>query len=226
MIQKYECGFCKAKFQRESTLGTHICVRKRRHLEIDSIASRFGFRAFQRFYDISTVCKKTKTIEEFIESDYYIQFVKFGHHLAALRPVYPDQFIDFIIRNGIKLKDWTTDYVYYAYVDDLVKREPAIAAIDRSIGTMMEWATANNVEFVKFFSMVSPNEASSMIQTGKISPWVLYLSSSAGVLMNAFNGDHVKIIGSIIDAVFWMKKFKKNSDEVIYIRDLLTQAGL
>ena len=97
VIQEFECKYCKKKFHKEITLTTHMCVKKRRHMEIDSPASRFGFRTFQRFYELTSTNKKPKTTQDFIDSDFYIDFVKFGNHLANLRPVYPDKFIEFVI---------------------------------------------------------------------------------------------------------------------------------
>lgn len=225
MIQAFDCKFCGKKFHKEGTLVTHMCVKKRRHMEADTIESRFGFRTFQRFYDITMSAKKPKTMAEFIDSPYYIDFVKFGNHLAILKPVYPEQFIDFVITNGIKLKDWSKDFVYDTYVEALVKKEPAVAATDRTISSIMEWSASNGTEFTGFFNDVSANEAANMIRTGKISPWVLYLCATGGTLMDRFNDDHAKVISGIIDPKFWMKKFKKD-DDVEYIRTLLEQVGL
>ena len=224
--QENVCQYCKKAFEKLTTLTTHMCVKKRRHMEIDTPASRFGFRTFQRFYDITMAAKKPKTTQEFIESDFYIDFVKFGNHIANLKPVYPEKFIDFVIRNGVKLKDWTKDYVYYTYVEDLVKKEPADAATDRTITEIVEWTTANKVEFSDFFNRISANEAAHMVRAGKISPWVLYLSESGGSLMDSFTADHTPIIGDIIEPGVWMRKFKQNSDDVDYIKSLLEQAGL
>ena len=226
VIQDFECKYCHKKFHKEQTLTTHMCVKKRRYMEIDTPASRFGLRTFQRFYDLTMTAKKPKTSQEFIESDFYIDFVKFGNHIANLRPVYPEKFIDFVIKNSVKLKDWTKDFVYDTYIIDLVQKEPAEAATERSIAEMIEWATLNNSEFSHFFNTISPNEAAHLIRTGKISPWVLYLCESGSILMDKFNEDHAKIIGSIIDPGFWMKKFKKQSDDVDYIRSILEQSGL
>lgn len=226
MIQNFECKFCRTKFHKETTQLTHVCVKKRRHMEIDTPASRFGLRTFQRFYDLTSANKKPKTAQEFIDSPYYIDFVKFGNHLADLKPVHPEKFIDFVIKNGVKLKDWTKDFVYDTYIEDLVKKEPADAAVDRSISEIVSWSTAHKSNFNDFFRLISANESSHLIRTGKISPWVLYLCDSGGDLMDKFNEDHAKIIGAIIDPGFWMRKFKTNDDDVKYIRSILEQVGL
>jgi len=226
VLQPFECKYCGNKFHKEITLSTHLCVKKRRFMEIETPASRFGHRTFQKFYDITMSSKKTKSVQEFIDSPYYIDFVKFGNHLANLKPVYPDKFIEFVIKNSVKLKDWTKDFVYDTYIVDLIKKEPAVSAAERSIAEIIDWTTANNTEFTKFFDTISANEAAHLIRTGKISPWVIYLCESGGNLMDSFNEDHAKIIGDIIDPGYWMKKFRQNSDDVVYIKTLLGEAGL
>lgn len=226
MEQPHICKFCGTKFHRETTLATHMCVKKRRHMDINSSGSRFGFRAFQRFYTLTMNAKKLKTIDEFINSPYYIDFAKFGSHLDNLRPIYIEKYIDFVIMNGVALKDWTKDYVYYLYVEDLVKKEPASSALERSITEILEWSEKNNTSFNDFFREVTANEAAHLIQTGRISPWVLYLSKTGNHLMSKFNDDHGKMIGRIIDPKDWMKKFKKDPDDVDYVESMLEQAGL
>lgn len=224
--QENVCQYCKKAFEKLTTLSTHMCVKKRRHMEIETPASRFGFRTFQRFYDITTTSKKPKSTQDFIESSFYIDFVKFGNHLANLKPVYPDKFIDFVIRGGVKLKDWNKDFVYDTYITDLVKKEPADAATERTITEIIEWSEKNKTKFTEFFSQITANESAHMIRTGKISPWVLYLAESGGILMEKFTDDHSGIIVDIIDPSFWMKKFKNNADDVDYIKQLLEHAGL
>lgn len=225
MEQKFECKFCGNKYHKESTLATHMCVKKQRHLDQNTAGSRYGFRAFQRFYTLTTK-GKPKTFQDFIDSPYYIDFVKFGNHLDLLKPVHIEQYIDFVILSGLKMPKWTTDPVYELYIENLVKTEPATSAAERTITFIMDWCERNNGSFHKFFSEVSANEAAYIVKTGKISPWVLYLSTTGEQLMNRFTDDHARMIGPLIDPGFWMRKFKKADDDVDYIKSLLEQAGL
>jgi len=226
MEQNYQCKFCGSKFHREKTLITHMCVKKRRDADLNSTGSRLGFRAFQRFYELTIKSKDKKSTQDFIVSPFYTEFVKFGNYLAILKPIHSDQYIDFLIKNSVKLKDWIKDDIYYLYIDDLLKKEPAESATERTILEIVNWCEKNNEEFSEFFNKISPNEAAHLIKIGKISPWVLYLSSSAENLINNFNEDHSKMIGQIIDPGFWMKKFKNNNEDVEYIRTLLEKAAL
>lgn len=226
MEQNYQCKFCKSKFHRESTLTSHMCVKKRRYIDINTAGSRLGYMAYRRFYEISAQSKTPKTQDDFINSPYYIDFAKFGNHLALLKPLYIDRYIDFVIKNGVNLKDWTKDFVYDLYVQDLVKKEPAESATERTIIEISEWCEVNKVAFCDFFKHISANEASHLIRTGRISPWVLYLSGTGDDLVSKFSEDHNKIIGDIIDPKFWMKKFKSSDDDVEHIRFVLEAASL
>jgi hypothetical protein len=228
MEQKFECKFCGHKFQKESTLATHMCVKKQRHLDINTAGSRYGLRAFQRFYTLTTNSKKIRTQQEFIESPYYIDFVKFGNHLDLLKPVHIEQYIDFVILSGLKMPKWTTDPVYELYIENLVKTEPAESAVERTILTIGDWCNKNSSTLSQFFSNISANEAAYLIKTGRISPWVLYLCNSAENLMPRFETDpvHSRMIGAIIDHRFWSQKFKKEKDEVEHIKSVLDLAGL
>jgi hypothetical protein len=220
------CKYCSKTFSKISTFSTHMCVKKRRMMDINATGPRLGLKAFQRFYELTTNSKQPKTAEDFIDSKFYTDFARFGNYLASLKPLYIEQFVDFLIKNSIKLTDWTKEQIYYLYLDELIKKEPAVSAVERSINEIVSWCEKNSVEFQKFFTNIGPNEAASMIQMGKISPWVLYLGTTADTLMSKFNQDHEKMIGSIIDPGFWSKKFKKNSDDVEYIQSLLEQAGI
>jgi hypothetical protein len=226
MEQPFECKYCGSKFHREKTLSTHMCVKKKRHMEIETAGSRFGFRTFQKFYELTARAKKPKTQQEFIDSPYYTDFAKFGNHLSNLKPIYVDQYIEFVILGGVKLKDWTKDDIYYLFVVDMLKKEPPTSAAERTITEIMQWAEKNGTPFTQFFTDVTANEAAHLIKTGRISPWVLYLCDSGEKLMSRFSEDHSKMIGDVIDPGSWMKTFKKSPEDVEYIKSILEQAGL
>jgi hypothetical protein len=226
MEQLHTCKYCDKKFHKATTLTSHMCVKKRRYIDIDTAGSRIGFTAFRRFYELSAQSKSAKTKEDFIASPYYIDFAKFGNFLAVLKPVHLEQYIDFVIRHGVKLKDWTKDFVYELYIVDLLKKEPAASATDRTITEIMSWSEKNNIPFCEFFLKISPNEAVSIIRTGRLSPWVLYLATTSNTLMNKFTEDHMKFIGEMIDVGFWSRKLRKEVEDVDYIKSLLEQLGL
>lgn len=221
-----KCKYCNKEFQQEKTLASHMCPKKRRMAEKDTLSSRLGFRVFQRFYELTTMQKQPKTFEEFVGSQYYTDFVKFGRHLGQRDAINTEKFIDFVITNGVKLRDWRKPYVYESFLQELMKKEPVERALERSIITLNEWAEENNTTFDKFFDEVTTTEATHIIQAGRISPWVLYLSDKAGNLLSRLSSEQGTMIQAVIDPNTWKVRFANRKDDVEFAIEILDKAGL
>jgi len=203
-----------------------MCPKKRRVTDKDSVGSRMGFRVFQRFYELTTNSKKVKTFDDFIDSKYYIAFVKFGRHLVELDPINCNDFVDFVIKNGVKLNDWSKDYVYETYLEDYMRREPPDRALERTIIFLNKWGTDNDCAYSDFFRLATPSEAAYFIKTGKVSPWVLYLSASADTMWDKFNDEQYAMIETIINPGVWKARIMKNAEDKEFIAGALEAAGL
>lgn len=225
-MRQHLCKFCEKGFGSEKTLAVHMCVKKKRWAERDMIGARLGFRVFQRFYELTTNSKKPKSQEDFIDSKFYSDFVRFGRYLVELNPINADAFIDFVIRNGVKLKEWTADFVYDSFLEDFMKSEGPEMALERTILEMQEWANENKKQFSDFFKEVNANEATFLIRAGRISPWVLYLAPSADELFARLSPEQGKIINSVIDPSRWQARFMLKKDDVKFVTELLEEAGL
>jgi len=203
-----------------------MCVKKQRHLDKDSVASRMALELFRRFYELNTATKNAKTIDEFINSRYYAAFIKLARRLMDLRPVDQARFVDYIFRNGIKDRDWCKDSVYEAYIVDLLSKEPASRGLERSITTMNEWGEKHDLPFNAFFAQVSPSEATHLVKMGKISPWVLYLAETSDLLWDRLSDEQASIISSVIDPKIWRLKFEIKKDDCSFARDILHEAHI
>lgn len=224
--RKHGCKFCNKKFSSEKTLISHMCAKKQRYNDRNTIGSRMGLVVFQRFYALTTNAKKPKTVEDFIKSQYYNDFVKFGRHLVDLNPINAEKFIDYVIMNSVKLRDWNKDRTYNAFLKEFTQRELVQAALERTIKEMCKWAEANDSDYTRFFSEVNVNEATHMIRSGRISPWVFYLGNTPVHLMERMNAEHEKIIDAVVDEKFWKKKLLADKEDTKFAIEVLTQAGI
>ena len=136
--QPFGCVHCGKKFMQEKTLFAHMCEPKRRAMQKDEKRVQSGYYAFNRWYRLTQNAKKDKTYEEFCKSSYYNAFVKFGSFLNNVNPLYPEKFIDFVIKSGVKLDHWCRDALYELYLYEMIKQEPVESAVQRSLQTMME----------------------------------------------------------------------------------------
>jgi hypothetical protein len=223
---KFTCQFCKSKFTKESTLATHVCEQKRRFLAKEEKHVVIGHQAFIRFYQLTQNAKSVKTYEEFAKSPYYNAFIKFGSFVSNTNPLYPQKYIDYVVKSGVKLDHWCRDELYETYILHLLHHESAETALERSLKTMQEWADSHNSVWNHYFKYVSTNRAVFDIKDGKISPWVLLNCQTGKDLLNNFNDEQLASVGPIIDPQVWIKKFKTHTFDVNLIKEVAKEGNL
>ena len=157
--QPHNCVHCGKSFMKEKTLIAHMCEQKRRVLQKDEKRVQVGFFAYNRFYQLTQAAKTQKPYSNFCKSSFYNAFVKFGSFINNVNPLYPDRFIDYVIKSGVKLDHWCSDELYDKYLAELVKIEPVESAVQRSLQYMMEWGEENNADYTHYFNYVNLNRA-------------------------------------------------------------------
>lgn len=222
----YICQYCNSAYVKESTLAVHMCEQKRRHLAKNEKHVQLAYQSYIRFFQLSQKAKNQKTYDEFAKSPYYNAFVKFGSFLSNVNPLYLDRYIDYVVTSGVKLDHWCREEMYYVYVNDLIKKESADTAIERSIGTMVSWAEKNNSQWNHYFKYVSLNRAVYDIKDGKISPWLILNSKSGRDMLSRFNDEQLNIILDIMDPTFWSKRFKTYPADLELVTQVISEGNL
>jgi hypothetical protein len=226
MELSYKCEYCGKLFAKEKTLGVHICEQKRRHLGKNEKHVQAGLLTYQRFYEITQKGKSQKTFDDFASSPYYTAFVKFGSFLVNTAPIYPERFIDYVIKSGVKLDHWCRDELYDSYISELIKIEPADGAIQRTIQTMMDWGEKNSAPWEHYFQYVNLNRATHDIKEGLISPWILLNTRAGKEMLRRFNDEQLEIVGPVIDPTYWLKRFKNLPADLELTKDIIKEAKI
>lgn len=222
----YTCQYCGSKFSREKTLCVHVCEQKRRHLAKQERHVVLAFDTYNKFYQTTQGFKQTKTYDEFAKSPYYNAFVKFGSFVSNVNPLYPNQFIEYVVTSGVKLDHWCRDELYDKYVVNLVKSESVETALERSIKYMIEWADENNAEWNHYFRYVNLNRAMYHVKDGKISPWLILNSTTGKDMLTRFDDIQLQAISTILDIPYWLNKFKKMPADVELVKQLVKESNL
>ena len=221
-----ECKWCNKSFSSERTLSAHMCVKKRRWADKDLSHTRLGHRAFQMFYEMNTSATKPKSVEDFIRSQYYEAFVKFGRACKLNDWLDPEKYTEWLIKTGVKLKDWGSDKQYEKYLREYLKKEPGLKALERTIIYLATWSNETSNAWQDYFCEVSTPRAVYDIRSAKISPWVLYLSNTGDQLLTRLSSEQVDMIKELIDPPFWMKVFETNKEEVDTIKQACKDANI
>jgi hypothetical protein len=222
---KYGCDFCGREFARESTIAKHICEYKQRWMNKDMAGNRIGFQAWVQFYQKNTSAKKTKTYDEFIKSAYYMAFVKFGNHCVDINAINISRYVDWLLKNQIKIDTWTSDNTYTKYVIEYLKTEDPLDGIARSVEATIKLSESAGILPKDILRFGNTNRIAYEITKGKISPWMLYQSSSGIEFLDKLTPDHTKMIIEYIDPEQWALKFHREPENVRTVKEILTTGG-
>jgi hypothetical protein len=222
---KYTCEFCQRDFLRESTILKHVCETKRRWLAKDLPGNRIGYQAFVQFYKKNSASGKLKTPEDFIRSPYYAAFAKFGTYCVDINAINISVYSDWLLKNQIKLDKWCQDTTYNKYLCEYLRLEDPYDAITRSIQTTIDKAQEESIQSKDYLRYGNINKICYNITTGKISPWLLYQSSSGVEFLSKIIGSHEKMIIDYINPEQWALKFKRDPEMAKSIKELLNAGG-
>jgi hypothetical protein len=221
----YHCEFCKKDFRRENSLINHMCEKKRRWFAKDEKPYRIGFMAYLRFYELSLRSKKPRTYQQFMDSPYFMSFIKFGRYLEHINAIEVQGFTEFLIKGNVKLDDWVQDMWYESWVRELAKKESADKAIERNILLMEQWGRETGEPWVDFFRKVSTPRAVEYIRKGRISPWLLYCGVGQS-LFDRMSDEQLGLVKEWINPMYWIAKIRDNRYDVEIIRGILAEAGV
>jgi hypothetical protein len=225
--QTYECQYCGKAFKKESTLASHLCEKKRRWQQEKETGVQFGLQAYVRFYEYTQTGKK-KSYEDFVESPYYIGFVKFGRHCVGIKCLNLNSFVNWILKNNKKLDDWCKDSFYQEWLYEYLRKESAQDALERGLMTMQKYAdnTEGMTDFSGYFRYGNANRICYHISTGRISPWVIYNCDSGVNFLASLGEEQVGLIMQWIDPDYWNRTLHELKSDVSWCKDILKAAGL
>lgn len=211
----FKCEYCKKSFQREGTLMAHSCEKKRRWQSKDNQDVLVGFGSYDLFYRIE-MQSKPREYKDFVDSQYYTAFVKYGNYCINTRVIDQEQFTRWLIKNKVKLKDWPTDKMYLLFVQDHCKRE----SVERALERFVQHASTTQY-FDTFWESASGYIIAEWVEMGKISPWIIISSKRAERAIGAMPNECVNRIANCIDADYWAKKRQLNPHDAHFVQEMI-----
>ena len=204
-----------------------MCEKKRRALQKDEKRVRHGFYAFQRFYKLSAGTKKEKTYQDFCNSQYYNAVVNFGSLISNVKRLYQEKYIDWVVTSGVKLDHWCRDELYEKYALEFILKESVETALERSVTTMMDWASEQETApWNHYFMYVSLNRAVWDIKDGKISPWLILNCKTGKDMLSKLNDEQLEMVFHVINPEHWALRFKRSKSDVELAKQVAKESSL
>lgn len=223
------CELCQAKYKTERGLVNHKCKAKLRLEEYKRAEGRIGFVAYQQFYQrvlVRTNNQKEKTLIDYINSTYYKGFYSFGKYVVDLNMPYYHEYVDFLITYNIPLEQWTHDKIYDTYVQTQNKKENPERAVEKTLNSMNSWAKRTGESWKDYFKKEDKLKIINGIRTGKISPWVIYNSTTGKEFMQSLDVTDLNVIFNFIDPKYWGNKFSRYHKEQKSVQDVLAACDI
>ena len=224
VMSKFKCDFCEKEFVKENTLLKHVCESKRRWQDKDKRGNQLGFQAWVRFYSKHT-SKKKKEYTDFVKSSYYSAFVKFGNYCVDAQVMNVPRYVDYLLKEKISIDLWNRDTSYTKFIIDYCKVEDPLDAIARSIETTVQLARIENIQTKDVLRYGNVNRICFEITKGKISPWMLYQSSSGLSFLEKLDNTQQKMILDYINPEQWALKFHRQKNIIPEVKELLHAGG-
>ena len=225
----HSCKYCKKEFKKESTLAAHLCEPKRRYQQQNETGVQLGFKAYLRFYELTQGSAKLKTYEDFVNSPYYMAFVKFGRYLVAIRCINTGSFTDWLLKNNKKIDYWTKDAFYIEWMREYLKKENVKDALERALKEMQDLADEDSRldgKFNDYFRRANSNRVCQHIANGRISAWIVFNCASGVEFLETLNEEQLGMIIEWIDPDYWQRKFTDYMADTEWTKHILQQAGL
>lgn len=229
MSDDFRCEFCERVFRRESSLEVHLCEPKRRWRERSERGVELGLQAYLRFYETQQGSSRLRGWEDFVSSQYYRAFVRFGRYCVAIRAVNPPQFLDWLLRTNKKIDHWCRDAFYEEYLHWWLPREAVADALERGMREIVDYVEStpdlrNGV--ADYFRYASANRVCYHISTGRVSPWIVYNCDSGVEFLDNLTNEHTNLVLPWVDPDVWKRKFHDFPADQEWCRHVLATAGL
>ena len=225
---KFQCNYCQREFQRERSLEVHVCEPKRRYLEQNEAGVRLGFHAFVKFFEITQGSARLKTFDDFVESQYYRAFTKWGRYCVDIRAVNPETFLAWLLKNNKKIDGWCSDQIYTEYLAYYLPKENVQDALRRAIEEIQSYCDDKPeiATIGHYFLYANTNRICYHISTGRVSPWIVYNCNSGIEFLEKLPANQTAIILPWIDPDTWQKIFRDRPADVEWAKHILREAGL
>ncbi len=210
-----KCEYCGRLFKLESRAVTHMCEKKRRWMQKDFPESLSGFSAYDLFYRLG-MNGKPREFKDFIDSQYYSSFVKFGSYCINTKVIDKEAYTRWLIRRQAKLKDWPTDRMYGLFIQEYLKKETVERALERFVE-----AASKTSYFDTFWETANGYLIADWVESGKISPWILVCSNKAQTAIHIMNKEQLDRIAKCIDADYWARKIKQNPIDADWVSRII-----
>lgn len=221
----WSCHFCNKRFKSELLFMKHECKEKRRRMELQTPLGQAAFGYYNEWFRLRKF--STQSSSAFLESKYYLQFMRFAKKVQDANIANPNKFIQLMVEaENLPPAIWVTPGAYNIYQEWVVGKADPLEMVAESISYLQDISTKEEAPIETIFTHLGTQRIISLVRQNRLSPWFLFCSKKFGEALHSMPPDERKSFGNVINASFWAEKFKKNKSVVEDIKLIITGIGL
>jgi hypothetical protein len=223
-MQIFECQFCDKKFLEQKSYESHSCKQKERH---EIVKTKRGARAFSYYkYWLNQMGRHASSEETYRTSKFFNSFLAFCEFEKTMMLPQPKKYIDYMIQNNVMPILWNNLKYYQLYMvnyDDLIC---PILQVQDSIRYISSLSESIGCKEQDLLSYIYVDDIYKLVQSKRLSPWFLLNSQRfLKYMQTSMNKNEKLVISNLVSVQHWQEKFKKHSDKIKQIKNMISECG-
>lgn len=222
----YTCNYCLKEFKLLNRFEQHKCKQM---IRAEQIQTNQGLTALSYFQDWMRHHRKVKADSKMFEvSKHFDQFMAFVAFAQQVNLAEPRYFIQWCVKRKYTPDMWTSSEVYGLYLEhlDALDSTDVDARLKSSERMFLKLAKAFDCNVDEVFEKLHPSDITLLIQTRKITPWILLRSKKFMMFLNSCSDEEQQIISNLIRPEYWQKRIKQDKQAVEKASQLVKELNL
>lgn len=220
----WECKHCKKKFNKERIFMAHECTQMQRAKEIQTQAGVMGYGLYKHWLEKQK--RKAPPIEVFITSSYYSSFINFGKWVRETAIHDPHKYVELMLEAKISPALWKRNEAYQIFLEYYDKRADPFEQAAITVETLLAFAEGLEVSPSEVFKQLKVGEMLEMIQQRRMSPWLLFCSTSFKKWVGTLDPIDRTLLMKSINVEYWAVRLERQPKVVQELKEIAESLGI
>jgi hypothetical protein len=188
--------------------------------------NRIGHGAYYEFYKAHYPNKKNTEYTDFIKSNYYSAFVKFGNYCCNLNIQSAVPYVRWLLENKVGIDSWCVDSNYGKFLIQWLRLQHYQDAITRTYAVLEIIGKELNLLPQDVLRYANVNTILARIVAGEITPWILWKTEVGQEFLTRLDEKQAEYVLEYIAPEQWQIKFKRDPETAEAAIKLMNELGV
>lgn len=207
----------------EAAFIDHVCepmIRAQKMRTTEGVAAWIAYSTW-----LKQMGKKVPPQSSFLSSRFFQSFMKFAGFVQQVKTINVEQYIHHMVKHGIQPVIWTSEPIYSEWVRSNITERSPIKQVQSSSLFLLKQAEEKGVDVGDLFYHITAPEVGDWVQTGRVTPWLLLVSTKFKLWFGELDADDRDQLARIINPAEWHERLKGNPNTIVKIKEIAKEIG-